>query len=134
MWNVRCPNNPKDKVHVEKRARERIIRPLRNYHIYLNEQEVKEKIIFILKTSNSKKKMPYDYGSTIPKYKFFELLPDTALEVFFVILEYEDENVREIKTILLPPSKKNLQTLLDQKEKRAIKIKNKKKYDYKIDH
>lgn len=99
MWYGKCHSG--SKLHVEEMARERIIIHLRNFHnIILSEEEVKEKVIELLKTSSKKDQIEYDKDLNIPKYKLYGILPGTNLTVCLYVLEYKEDLCREIKTLI----------------------------------
>ncbi len=121
MWHAKCHSG--SELHVEQRARERIIIYLRNLHkIILSEEEVKEKVLELLKTSSKKEQIESDKDTHIPKYKLYGILPGTNLTICLYILEYKEDLRREVKTIINQYNMifdKNFQKrFLNQKKKR----------------
>jgi len=129
MWYTKCHSG--SQLHVEKMARERIIADLRNLHnIILSEEEVKEKVLELLRTSSKKKQIKCDNGANIPKYKIFGILPGTSLTICLYILEYKEDLRREVKTLIDQYNmlfNKNIQKqLLNQKKKTKKRFQDKK--------
>ena len=129
MWYAKCHSG--SQLHVEKMARERIIAHLRNFHhIILSEEEVKEKVLELLRTSTKKEQIKYDKSSDIPKYKLSGILPGTSLTIYLYILEYKEGLRREVKTLIDQYNmmfNKNIQKrLLNQKKKTKKRFQDKK--------
>lgn len=128
MWNAKCHSG--SELHVEQMARERIIFDLRNYHnTIISEEEVKERVLRLLRIGSHKEQIESDRDSNIPKYMLYGTLPDTDLPVCLYILEYEAEQIREIKTIIdkynILFNKNAHEEFINQKEKRAKRIQHK---------
>ena len=128
MWIAKCHSG--SELHVERMARERIIFNLRNIHnIILSEEEVKEKILDLLKISTQKEQIKSDKDSNVPKYKLYGTFPDTNIIVCLYIIEYEEAQIREIKTVIsqydIMFNKNAYKRFLKQKEKRKKRIHDK---------
>lgn len=99
MWYVKCHTG--SQVHVEEKARERIILHLRNFqNKILSEEEVKEKVLELLRTTSKKEQIKCDEGANIPKYKVYGILPGTSLTICLYILEDKEGLCREVKTLI----------------------------------
>lgn len=135
MWYVKCHTG--SQVHVEEKARERIILHLRNFqNKILSEEEVKEKVLELLRTASKKEQIKCDEGANIPKYKVYGILPGTSLTICFYILEYKEGLRREVKTLIdqyditfneivqkrfLNQKKKTKKRFQDKKQKKRIR-------------
>ncbi len=98
MWNVGCLTIRR--THVEERAHDRLLRTARDYQETLTEDEAKEKVLEIMKTSDNKDRAGVDEDTHLPKYFIYERLPGSRnIWVKLCIVEDEKKKLRMIKTL-----------------------------------
>ncbi len=98
MWNVYCLDIKK--THVEEMAHDRLLKAAREYQETLTEDEAKEKVLQIMKTSQKKSFIKVCEDTNLPKYFIYERLPGSKnIWVKLCIVEDEKRKIRMIKTL-----------------------------------
>ena len=81
-------------------AHDRLLKAAREYQETLTEDEAKEKVLEIMKTSENKDLAGVDEVTNLPKYFIYERLPGSRnIWVKLCIVEDEKKKVRMIKTL-----------------------------------
>ncbi|HEC38090.1 hypothetical protein LCGC14_0761970 [marine sediment metagenome] len=98
MWKYGCLDVKR--THVEDRAHERLLKIARDYQETLIEDEIKEKILELMKTSKSRNERGIDRETRLPKYFLTGRLPDYRnIWVMLCIVEDVENKNRMIKTV-----------------------------------
>lgn len=98
MWDVGCLEISES--HVIEKAHDRLLKTARDYQETLTEDEAKEKVLEIMKTSKKKDHAGVDRQTKLPKYFIYERLSGSSnIWVTLCIVEDEKKKIRRIKTL-----------------------------------
>ena len=98
MWDVGCLEISES--HVIERSHDRLLKTARDYLETLSEDDAKDKVLEIMKTSKNKDFAGIDRETKLPKYFIYERLPGSRnIWVTLCIVEDDKKKIRRIKTL-----------------------------------
>lgn len=95
-WNASCYEPLL--THVEERT-ERVMRDARLYKEHITPEDLKRKILDILRESKNVNYMGIDRDTSLPKCSIRKVLPNSKISLVLILIEDKQRKERKLKTL-----------------------------------